>query len=422
MKSILPYLKTSALVSFSKVLSSGLNLLFMIYSVNLLSRTENGSFQYYLSYLPILLAIAEFGLPSALVKFMSKKAENGEKVGSLLVASLWIKLYSLVLLFLLGIGFFFWTDNDALIISILILGAVVLSFVSLFESILVSFRDYLVMAIWTPLPNLVRFLFLFLIKPILPYPISFIEILIIFCLAPLFILSIFFILFRNKSMEWTSSFSDQLPIQKEMLLFNSWAFIASIFAILSDRMEIFFLNVFHPTEVVADYGTALQLFSGFLIILSTFNSIVYPKLARIAGTFEFQKVVWQSVGIGAILALLLSPGYFLAEFILKLLFGIKYVNSIPVFHILYPNFLLQLVFAPLGIALFALGKPKILAFLAFLRFVFGLILDNWIIPDGGAKGAGFALLLGQVIPWFILLLYFTFHFNKNQNRPEYASS
>jgi len=91
---------------------------------------------------------------------------------------------------------------------------------------------------------------------------------------------------------------------------------------------------------------------------------------------------------------------------INILFNNKYSDSIPVFRILYPNYLLQLVFSPLGIALFAMGRPKILAILAFIRLVIGYILDNVLIPEFGVMGAGTSYLLGQIVSWLILAGYF----------------
>ena len=193
---------------------------------------------------------------------------------------------------------------------------------------------------------------------------------------------------------------------KELSLFNTWAFVASIFAIISDRLEIFIINKYHSSEDVAVYGTALQLFSGFVIILSTLNSLVYPRLSALVHTEEFKTFLLKSIFASFAVAILLSPGYFLAEPILNFLFNHKYEEAIPVFKILYPNYMLQLVFAPLGIALFAMGKPRILAILALLRLVFGYLLDTVLIPEFGVLGAGVAFLLGQVISWLVLVGYF----------------
>lgn len=87
-------LKNSFFVSSSKAISAITNLVFMIYSVNLLSKAENGKLQYFLGFLPVVLAVAEFGLPNALIKYISPLAEKKENPGAILNASLRIKFYS----------------------------------------------------------------------------------------------------------------------------------------------------------------------------------------------------------------------------------------------------------------------------------------------------------------------------------------
>jgi O-antigen/teichoic acid export membrane protein len=378
----------------------------MIFAVNILNKSENGVFQYYLGFLPVILAVAEFGLPSAIVKFLSSEKDNKHKIGIILSSSLLIK--SISFLFLIGLALFayFFYNEDPLIIFILLVGGTTISFVSYFESIFVSFQAYKALAFWNPLANLMRLILLYLTNHYSQLPLTYLDILSIFSLSPIFILVLFFFIFNRKQIYWGAKVHEIGLATKELSLFNTWAFVASIFAIVSDRLEIFLLNKFHSSEEVAVYGTALQLFSGFVIILSTLNSLVYPRLSALVHTDEFKTFLLKSIFASFAVAILLSPGYFLAEPILNLLFNHKYEEAIPVFKILYPNYMLQLVFAPLGIALFAMGKPRILAILALLRLVFGYLLDTALIPEFGVMGAGVAFLLGQVISWLVLVGYF----------------
>ncbi len=378
----------------------------MIFAVNILNKSENGVFQYYLGFLPVILAVAEFGLPSAIVKFLSSEKDDKHKIGIILSSSLLIK--SISFLFLIGLALFayFFYNEDPLIIFILLVGGTTISFVSYFESIFVSFQAYKALAFWNPLANLMRLILLYLTNHYSQLPLTYLDILSIFSLSPIFILVLFFFIFNRKQIYWGAKVHEIGLATKELSLFNTWAFVASIFAIVSDRLEIFLLNKFHSSEDVAVYGTALQLFSGFVIILSTLNSLVYPRLSALVHTDEFKTFLLKSIFASFAVAILLSPGYFLAEPILNLLFNHKYEEAIPVFKILYPNYMLQLVFAPLGIALFAMGKPRILAILALLRLVFGYLLDTALIPEFGVMGAGVAFLLGQVISWLVLVGYF----------------
>lgn len=407
--------KNSIYVTFSKVVSSLTNLVFMVYAVNLMTKSENGLFQYYLGFFPVILALAEFGLPSALVKYMAPATGDRKKVGSLLLSSLLLKLYAFIVLFILGIFAYSVLKENLLVIVFLIFGGFLASFGSYFESVLVSFRNYLALAIWNPLPNVIRLGFLFFTASYSD-ELGYMDILGIYCLAPAFVIGFFFFISWKENLFWEADWTSIKIDQKNLVVFNSWALLASIFAIISDRMEIFFLKLYHGAEAVAEYGTTLQLFSGFVIILSVLNSLIYPKLSRLVDTPEFKGFLIKSIMGGTLMAICLVPGFFLGGFVMDLLFRGNYSNSVPVFQLLYPNFILQLVFAPLGMALYAMGLPRILAILAFLRLLFGLVLDNILIPEFGTKGAAISLFLGQIVSWLILVGYFMALFkNKDEH-------
>lgn len=398
--------RSSIYVSVSKVFSSACNLIFMIYAVNLISKPENGQLQYYLGFLPVILAIAEFGLSTAIVKFLSPHTNDRRLIGIILSSSLWIKFISFLSLVTIGC-FVFWIFNeDPFVIFLLITGGISISFLSFFESIFISFGAYYALAAWNPLTNITRLSVLYFTSQYSSTPPGYLDILTIFAVSPLFIIFLFFFIFDRKKLYWGANFSDIASGIKDLSFYNIWAFLASIFAIVSDKLEIFILKQYHPPEQVAVYGTALQLFAGFTIILATLNSMVLPGLSRLAGKPDFRIYLIRSVLVGTGIAILLMPGFFLAEPIFTILYQNKYNDSIPVFRILYPNYLLQLVFAPLGIALFAMGKPRILAILAFIRLAMGVLVDNLLIPEFGVSGAAIAFFLGQLISWLILTGYF----------------
>ncbi|EMY76448.1 polysaccharide biosynthesis protein [Leptospira weilii serovar Ranarum str. ICFT] len=404
--------KSSLFVSISKAISSLLNLVFMVYSVNILTKSENGLFQYYAGFLPVLLAIAEFGLPAALVKFLAPVTADKQKIGILLSSSLLIKLGALGALTLISLIGAVLLRESSIVVALLVLGSFVLSFNSFFESIFICFGNYISLSLWNPLPNLIRLAVLYFADQLAEKALGHLDILAIFTVSPLFVLVLFFFVFPRRQLNWSGEKNGIVETTSTLASFNGYAFLASIFAMISDRMEIFFLKWYYSQESAAVYGTALQLFSGFVILFSVINSLIYPKLSRLVDSEEFPIFLWKSVLLSVGMALLLSPGFFMAEWILNLLFRGKYADSIGVFQILYPNYMLQLVFSPLGIALFALGQPRMLAFLALLRLVCGLVLANLLIPEYGPTGAASSYFLGQIVSWLILTGYFLAYFRR----------
>ncbi|TGK13079.1 polysaccharide biosynthesis protein [Leptospira fletcheri] len=400
------FLRSFFSVGGSKVLASLLNFVFMVYSVRILSKNENGIFQYYSGFLPVLLTVAEFGLPAALVKYLAPLTEDKKKIGVLLASSLWIKWGAFAALAIVtGFATLLLREN-ALAAFLLVFGSFVLSFNSYFESIFVSFGQYQSLSVWYPLPNLFRLVILYFADQFTDRALNNLDILAIFTTAPAFTILLFFFLFPREKLEWQGG-KEEIRVQiGELTSFNRYAFLASLFAIISDRMELFFLNRYHSNEAVASYGTALQPFSGFVILFSVLNSMIYPKLSRLTESEDFAKFLGRTILMSSGVALLLVPWVLLSDWVFAALFSGKYPESVPVFQLLYPNYLLQLVFSPLGMALFALGQPRILALLALVRMLSGLVLDNLLIPEYGPMGAAGAFFLGQIPSWLILSGYF----------------
>ena len=230
----------SLLISFSKVLSSGFNLLFMIMAVKILSKTENGYFQYYLGYFPIILCLADFGLPSAIIKYLSPKINNSKQVGMILSSAFGIKAILFLILLALATFISFFLEQNIKVILILVIGAFLVSFTAFFESIFISFGLYYSFAFWNPLQNILRFSVLIFFFYFSDNHLNYLDVLAIFLLTPILSLFTFFFIFDRKKLKFSKNLKVIKKTSSYLIKFNTYAFFATIFAISSDRLEIFF--------------------------------------------------------------------------------------------------------------------------------------------------------------------------------------
>ncbi len=110
--------------------------------------------------------------------------------------------------------------------------------------------------------------------------------------------------------------------------------------------------------------------------------------------------------------MILIPAGFIGNWFIPKWFGEDYYESVYVFWILYPGFLLRLLFAPLGSALFILNQPILIALEASLRMLGSFILNYSLIPVLGIKGAAIASVFSQFFGWFFLIGIFYYFFKK----------
>jgi O-antigen/teichoic acid export membrane protein len=385
----------------------------MIIVVRILPREENGIFQYFLGIFPIFLAFAEFGINTALIYFLSSFRQLHHKVSTIIKSSLYLKVVAFLILCLVAFVYSFWNGN-AFAIFLVLLGAEIVSVHTYFEAILISFQSYLKLSIWNPLPNFIRLILLVSVFYSNLLPLNSITILTIYTVSPLVTLLIFFFMSDPSKLSWSQVFSEKEYIIKDIFKFQAWSFVASLFAIFADRIEILYLKEFQNPEQIADYGSTLQILNGFSILFSTIQSVTYPKLNSAKSIEELKIQIKSVLKICFTIILLLLPGWYIGADILVWIFGPKYEACRNLFYVLYPNFLLQLIFAPMGLLLFSLKKPKQLGFLSFLRVISGLIFGYILIPNYGAVGASYSFLLGQLPSWILLIVFVFYYLNQKE--------
>ncbi len=383
----------------------------MIFVVRILPRDENGMFQYFLGIFPIFLAFAEFGINTALIYFLSSYQQLHQKVSTIIKSSIVLKIIAFFILCVFASIFAFWKGSFFPFLLILI-GAEIISIHTFFEAILISFQSYLKLALWNPLPNFIRIILLIIVYNGNLFQITGLTILIIYCISPLITLFLFILLNEKTKLNWLDVFAQKDNIIKEIFRFQFWSFFASVFAIFADRIEILYLKEYYDSEQIADYGSTLQILNGFSILFSTIQSVAYPKLNAAKSNQELKIQIISILKICSTIVVLLLPGWYIGADLLVWLFGPKYQACRNIFYILYPNFLLQLMFAPLGLLLFSLNKPKQLGLLSILRAISGIIFGYLLIPNYGSTGASYSFLLGQLPSWFVLIGLVYFYLNK----------
>ena len=158
------------------------------------------------------------------------------------------------------------------------------------------------------------------------------------------------------------------------------------------------------------FNAARMPMQGFLILLATMNSLLLPRFTRLSepGDFaNFFRRIYTYLIPGVLIFL---PGFWIFPWFILNWFGTDYLLSVKVFYILYPNFILRIYFAPLGMALFALDQPRLIAAEAALRMCTGFVLNSILYPAEGIIGAAYASLLSQACGWLFLVYCYRIYF------------
>lgn len=167
--------------------------------------------------------------------------------------------------------------------------------------------------------------------------------------------------------------------------------------------------------LVAHYKTATLLPSNLIFISQSVILFVYPYIRKNVTNKEYVKrkyitVIKQLAIINLILTVSL---YFLAPFVVRLLFSDKYTESIPALKVLLIGFFFAGTFRiPAGNFIAAIHKIKVNVVITGVSGVLNIVLDYLFIVRYGIIGAAYATTLVFILNSIMSNSYLIYYFKK----------
>lgn len=402
----------------SRAFNSLAGLLFSLVAGRFLTVEDHGVFAAGLARMVIAQAILEAGLQYSMVRYLAPAIREGAlaEIRNLVRASLVLKMLALILLGVLTAGTAvllsvftgpqflreILPDSGApVLLWLIFLGGAAMSFVSYQEAVLVAHGSYNKLSAWLPSTGLFRLLLLFAFY-LADESFSARQVLFAYALGPVLSAACFFFIFPaefffQRTREWRGRL-------KLLVSYNAFIVAASFFSIFSDWMEVLMLSESSETGI---YNAARMPLQGFLIFLATMQSLLLPRFAGLSSRDEYFAAFKSIYAWLLPAAILLVPGLFVLAWFIPYWFGPQYHDSVTVLYLLYPGYLLKILFAPLGTALFALDRPRLIAVEAGARMIAGFGLNLWLIPAHGIFGAAAAGFAAPFAGWIFLIFCYT---------------
>lgn len=200
---------------------------------------------------------------------------------------------------------------------------------------------------------------------------------------------------------------------KTALSYGWKSHLGNILSFLNYRIDLFLINFFLSPAIAGLYNVAVRLVEQLWLISQAFSTIILPRLSAMANDGE-AKAVFTAAASRAVVAITLPAAILLAitaDFLVKLLFGYEFSDSVPLVHILLPGVVFFSVARVLANDLAARGLVGINLKLALLVVVANTIMNLLLIPRLGAWGGAIATTLSYTIT-LIIRLYLQAHLTK----------
>lgn len=392
---------------FASVLAFG----FSVLVCRLLGPLEFGLFSVALAVLTMASDISDFGGNTSMIKFASMALKNNDllKAGQIINLNFRFKVFLAVIL--AGSGYFFSPGlanfvfkNPSLAtpLKIAFLGIGGVLIFSFILAVFQTFQKFLERIFSSLFLGAGRFLLL--LGVIYFWGLNLFNSLFVYILVPFLgiILALPFL-----PINFLGKKNKEKSLAADLFHFGKWLTISNLCVLILSRLDIFLLaRIAGPVETGV-YNAAFRLASFILLINSSFTVTLMPEIFRL-GDFRtlgqfFKKFI--SIVLGIILFLV--PLFFLAPFLIKVVYGTAYLEAIPVFQVLIFAFLGMVLMSVFEMLLYACSRPDLFAVLMIFSLVGSFLGNYFLIPLWGALGAAWALL-GLKVFGIIYLLGVTF--------------
>ncbi len=407
--------KDSAIVLTGNVLSAGLGFVATVLIIRTLGPAEFGLFSVALAVMGIASQFSDFGIGTGLVRFASLYLKNDKPKADLMFkVSLKVRLIIAAMVFLIG-----FLASESLATQLFgspdLIFPLKLAFIGAFGMSLVGY----IAATLQARQSFKKFTLFHLINPVVK--ISVIGLLFLALQLNLFsalttVITIPFIAFLIGSLIIPKGFlkakGDEKESLKELVHFSKWIMVSVLCGMIFTRLDILMLGYFRLPQEVGYYAAAYNLALALALITGAFATVLFPEVSKLVTKEEIRHYLKRYIPIAGIIAIFLSPLFFLASPIILTLYGVDYIMSVVLFRILLVNQLIMLAFSPIGLFLYPINKPQIAAFANIAQLSLNFAGNYMLIPIYGAVGAAIVTLATNVVGIALGGLYLLYYLKR----------
>lgn len=189
----------------------------------------------------------------------------------------------------------------------------------------------------------------------------------------------------------------QMAALSELFRFSKWVMLSFIATSLISRLDVFMLSHYRNAGDVGLYAAAFQLATVFPLIIGAVSTVLLPRLSRLTEPAQIRRFVQRTLSMSALIAAALLPILLFSRELIMLLFGQRYVSSIPTFQILFVAFLIAILANPVSLTLYTLDRAWLITVTNFVQLVLTFVLNLILVPTYGSTGAAITFLCSTLL-------------------------
>lgn len=181
------------------------------------------------------------------------------------------------------------------------------------------------------------------------------------------------------------------PIPKEtlrtILRYSKWVVVMTTATFIFLKLDVFMLTSYVSLKEVALYSFANSIYTAYLLILSTVNTILLPKMSQLQKYEDFRNAIKTVSRVSTLLTIATIPTFFAIRPLIHMVFQDKFDASMPVLALMLGGFVVSLLLNPVVNFLLVMQQEKFLAIVTVVQLFLHIIGNLIFIPRYGNMGA-----------------------------------
>jgi O-antigen/teichoic acid export membrane protein len=399
------YFKNTSWLLAEKILRLFVSLFVGIWVARYLGPEQFGLFSYVQSFVGLFATIATLGLDGIVVRELVKNENRRDEI---LGTAFYLKLWGALMVLMLLVVAVLFTSNDHYT-NILIF---IIASATLFQSfnVIDFYFQSMVLSRYVVFANIISL-----------FVSSLVKIASILCEAPLItfawivlfdsiVLAFGFIYFYIKNSNYTLQFFQFNKIIAIRLLQDSWPLVlSSIVIVIYMKIDQIMIMDMLDAQSVGHYAAAVRISEAWYFIPIVISSSLFPAIINAKKQSEelyyarlkklYDLMVWVSLSVAI-------PMTFLSDWIVHFLYGNQYnqAGSVLMIHIWAG------IFVGMGVVTSSIvivnNKQKNGIIATASGAVINIVLNLFMIPCYGIKGAAIATMISQIISGLVIPIFF----------------
>lgn len=198
---------------------------------------------------------------------------------------------------------------------------------------------------------------------------------------------------------------------KDVFWFGVKTHFTNIMAFLNNRADIFLISYFLTPTYVGLYSVSISISEKLSIVTNSISTVLFPKISSLNNEDERNKIT--SIVTRIILFISVCGGiilFFSAEWVIYILFGESYLESVNSFNILLLGVILATISRLIANDIAGRGKPELNMYVSFVLVISNIVLNILLIPKYGIVGAAWATTFANFINFLFKICIFHYKF------------